>query len=78
MRPLPTTVLASAGEEGGPSGPPWPAEHLWNSQRHLVSTLDSKNACHVRRRRSTRLPFLQRTPQNPFTLPFLIDPRGHM
>ena len=42
MSPLPTTVLASAGEGRRPIRPPWPAEHLWNSQRHLVSTLDSR------------------------------------
>lgn len=88
MSPLPTTVLASAGEGRRPIRPPWPAEHLWNSQRHLVSTLDSRR----KRLSAMRMPALEdaglpdspsskkkkKKPQNLFMLPFLIDPRGHM
>lgn len=55
MSPLPTTVLASAGEGRRPIRPPWPAEHLWNSQRHLVSTLDSRR----KRLSAMRMPALE-------------------
>ena len=91
MSPLPTTVLASAGEGRRPIRPPWPAEHIWNSQRHLVSTLDSRK----KRLSAMRMPAMledagvpdspsskekqkKTKNQNLFMFPFLIDPRGHM
>lgn len=87
--PRPPWSWPVLGEEGGPSGPPWYAEHLWNPQRHLLGTLDCRrktcvgyeNACHVRRGRSTQLPFLQKKKkkkEKPFTPPFLSGLRGQM
>lgn len=82
--PCPPRSWPVLGEEGGPSGPPRQAEHLWDFQRLLLGTLDRgvggmcvdyENACHIR---STWLPFLKnktkQTKQKGLHASFLIRP----
>lgn len=85
--PLPTTAGPVPGEEGGLLGTPRYTSALEVLKgvclapcRWKMCVLGNENACHFRRGRSPRLPFLKngRKKKKPFTFPFSLGLRGQM